>query len=263
MYRMRHKIIRIGEGESAMICPKCGGKIPDDSVFCQECGCKLEENRQKRPKRCEICGAYNDWDARFCERCGQPLDDEEPEEEKIDHKIHGKTILLCGIVIAAILGGIAGLMFWDSLQKESKKEAVEEEIVKEDKKEQTADQDQEEEKAQEQTEPIENKDPEKENEYILPESASRLLTSEDIENLSIQELSYARNEIYARYGRKFKSQELQNYFNSKSWYRGIYDPEDFDQNYNDVVLNEIEKKNADFLREKELERNPEGYQLDE
>ena len=29
------------------------------------------------------------------------------------------------------------------------------------------------------------------------------------------------------------------------------------------MLNEYEKKNADFLREQELEKDPEGYQLDE
>ena len=53
-----------------MICPRCGEKIPNDSVFCQECGHKLDTSQGKRPKRCEICGTYNDWDALFCERCG-------------------------------------------------------------------------------------------------------------------------------------------------------------------------------------------------
>ena len=77
-----------------MICPKCGERIPDDSVFCQECGYKLESDRKKR---CEICGTYNDWDAMFCERCGQPLEDEEPETAEKGNRIQGKTIVLCGI----------------------------------------------------------------------------------------------------------------------------------------------------------------------
>ena len=64
-----------------MICPKCGERIPDDSVFCQECGYKLESDRKKR---CEICGTYNDWDAMFCERCGQPLEDEVTPNGLID-----------------------------------------------------------------------------------------------------------------------------------------------------------------------------------
>jgi hypothetical protein len=54
--------------------------------------------------------------------------------------------------------------------------------------------------------------------YILPDSDTVLLTEADIADLSLQEINYAKNEIYARHGRKFKSSELQNYFNSKYWY---------------------------------------------
>jgi hypothetical protein len=31
----------------------------------------------------------------------------------------------------------------------------------------------------------------------------------------------ARNEIYARYGRVFRDEALQEYFNSKSWYKNL------------------------------------------
>ena len=40
----------------------------------------------------------------------------------------------------------------------------------------------------------------------------------------------ARNEIYARKGRKFHSIELQQYFAAKEWYVPIYEPEYFDAN---------------------------------
>lgn len=53
-----------------------------------------------------------------------------------------------------------------------------------------------------------------------------------------------------------------NYFTSKSWYEGIYDPDDFDANYSDDVLNDYEKKNAEFLRSVEYSMNPNGYELD-
>ncbi len=59
-------------------------------------------------------------------------------------------------------------------------------------------------------------------------------------------------------GGKFKSQELTNYFESKSWYNGIYEPDDFDANYSGL-LNEYEKRNAEFLSEKEHERDAQGY----
>lgn len=244
-----------------MICPRCGEQIPDDSVFCQECGYKLGSNKKKR---CEICGTYNDWDSIFCERCGQPLEDEEPEIEKKKSRIQGKMIVLCGIVIAAIIGGIVGLTAWNHMQQGKKEEKVKtEETAQSTPKKQEDRLPEEQTKPQEPSKFVEEEQTEEKKDYIIPESASKLLTVADIQNLSAKELNYARNEIYARHGRKFKSQELQSYFDTKSWYRGIYDPEEFDEMYNDSMLNEYEKKNADFLRAQELARNPEGYQLDE
>ncbi|MGN1022921.1 MAG: YARHG domain-containing protein, partial [Lachnospiraceae bacterium] len=66
-------------------------------------------------------------------------------------------------------------------------------------------------------------------------------------------------EIYARHGRKFKSKELQNYFNSKDWYEGTVDSDKFDES----VLSSTEKKNASFLATEEFDRDPKGYQLDQ
>lgn len=67
----------------------------------------------------------------------------------------------------------------------------------------------------------------KDSEYIIPDSNSRYLTESDISGLSLQQLNYAKNEIYARRGRKFDSVELQEYFGSKSWYRGTIEPSQF------------------------------------
>lgn len=86
--------------------------------------------------------------------------------------------------------------------------------------------------------------------YIIPDSDTRLLTEDDLRSLSDWELKVARNEIYARHGRMFASQELQDYFNSKSWYHGIIAPEAFDESY----LSEIEKKNAELIKQVEQRR---------
>ncbi|MBO5460578.1 MAG: YARHG domain-containing protein [Ruminococcus sp.] len=94
---------------------------------------------------------------------------------------------------------------------------------------------------------------EKDSEYILPESNQRLLTTSDISGMSIKELNYARNEIYARHGRRFSSQELQSYFDSKSWYNGTISASEFDSKYSGR-LSEIEKKNAEFLLAQEEAR---------
>lgn len=91
--------------------------------------------------------------------------------------------------------------------------------------------------------------------YIIPDSSTRLLTESDVEGLSLKQINYAKNEIYARNGRKFNSNELQEYFNSKSWYNGTINPEDFTND----MLNSIEMRNVEFLSDKEHEINPNGY----
>lgn len=81
-------------------------------------------------------------------------------------------------------------------------------------------------------------------EYILPYSGTRLLTQSDISSMSKERLALARNEIYARHGRRFQTEEYQRYFESCSWYK--INP---NYNYNDdnSNLNEIEEKNVAFL----------------
>lgn len=95
--------------------------------------------------------------------------------------------------------------------------------------------------------------------YILSDSSEIKLTSSDIEVMTLKELCYARNEIYARHGRKFLSSELQNYFNSKSWYKGLIEASDFlDENY----FNQIEKDNVQLLLNREHSLRSDGYPLD-
>jgi len=45
-------------------------------------------------------------------------------------------------------------------------------------------------------------------EYFFYDSDMRLLTESDLEGMSVDEMRLARNEIFARRGRKFKEQEL-------------------------------------------------------
>lgn len=82
-----------------------------------------------------------------------------------------------------------------------------------------------------------------ESEYILPHSNTKKLTNSDLRGLSDDELVLAINEIYARHGRKFNTDYIKSYFNSKSWYKGTVEPDDFDVS----VLNSVEKYNIDFL----------------
>ena len=94
--------------------------------------------------------------------------------------------------------------------------------------------------------------------YILPESSEYYLTDQDIDGMDAQELNYARNEIFARYGREFNSEELMDYFESQDWYMPVYSPEEFDSN----MLNQYEKENVKFLLSREEKLEPGVYQLD-
>ena len=79
--------------------------------------------------------------------------------------------------------------------------------------------------------------------YILADSNSRYISTSDLEGLTKEELSYARNEIYARHGRRFKDEGLQSYFDSKDWYEGTISPDDFRES----MLNDYEIKNAETI----------------
>ena len=78
-------------------------------------------------------------------------------------------------------------------------------------------------------------------EYFFPESSNRYLTDEEISNYTSDQLELAKNEIYARHGRQFVTDYIADYFNSKSWYKGTVNPEDFSTSvFNDYEIQNIE-----------------------
>lgn len=79
--------------------------------------------------------------------------------------------------------------------------------------------------------------------YILPNSDSEYISSDEINDLSAREKRLAINEIYARHGRKFDNAEIREYFEDQSWYNGTIDADDFDES----VLNKYEKANIKKL----------------
>ena len=88
--------------------------------------------------------------------------------------------------------------------------------------------------------------------YIIPDSNSRIITEADLDKLTKEEIKLARNEIYARYGRKFKDDSLNEYFEQFDWYHPETDPDDFDES----ILNEYEVANRDFIVQYEKDK---GY----
>ena len=88
--------------------------------------------------------------------------------------------------------------------------------------------------------------------YILPGSDSRYLSRSELEGFTAEDCRLARNEIYARHGRMFQDEALQNYFNSFDWYHPSISPDDFDES----MLNDYEVANRDLIVAYESEK---GY----
>ncbi len=81
-------------------------------------------------------------------------------------------------------------------------------------------------------------------EFILPESNLRYMTYNDLKGIDATSLRIAKNEIYARHGRMFQSEDLSQYFNSKSWYSGTVSPDSF----SDRVFNDFESGNISMIQ---------------
>lgn len=75
---------------------------------------------------------------------------------------------------------------------------------------------------------------------ILPVSSLRTITEKDLEQLSPAELALARNEIYARHGKRFNTPEYQEYFDARSWYAP-------DAAFQEERLSAVERHNASLI----------------
>ena len=84
-------------------------------------------------------------------------------------------------------------------------------------------------------------------EFVFPEDNVFPINASELEGKTAAECKIARNEIYARHGRRFNDEQLQGYFDLCSWYEGTIAPEDF----SDAVLNDVEKANLQMISEYE------------
>ena len=80
-------------------------------------------------------------------------------------------------------------------------------------------------------------------EYIVSNVDQDVISLDSLRTLSIVDLILARNEIFARHGRRFATDWIQDYFDKQSWYQGTIAPEDFDPD----VLNDVEHANVDRM----------------
>jgi len=86
--------------------------------------------------------------------------------------------------------------------------------------------------------------------YLLP-SNIMYITRSDLEGMTREETVLARNEIYARYGYTFQSDDIRRYFESKQWYRAI--PAVNADTFSTENMNSYERENLKVIQEYEKE----------
>lgn len=87
--------------------------------------------------------------------------------------------------------------------------------------------------------------------YLIGDSNTRNLTEAELSNYTAGEIRLIRNEIYARKGYIFKSQDLKEYFETKPWYNGVISAADFKES----MLNSVEYANIQLILKYEKDRN--------
>jgi len=83
-------------------------------------------------------------------------------------------------------------------------------------------------------------DSKKLNHYIIEDSNTKVI--EQCEHLSYDQLMFAKNEIYARYGYDFSSNKIRSYFDMQEWYKSVSG-----KKVETSQLNQIEQQNVKIL----------------
>ena len=97
-------------------------------------------------------------------------------------------------------------------------------------------------------EPAAGEDDSQGGEYIFPNSGTTELTREEVQGHTKEELRIARNEIYARHGVIFGVEDLDTYFQSKSWYTPTISLREF---LDTMELSMVEENNITMISEME------------
>lgn len=218
---------------------------------------------------CRNCGEELPATAKFCKKCGTPVQKTAVtgESPKMKKPKKSKIPFILASLLLILFLAVGGLFLWRTISNFKESLEAEPSISQQDHLEEQDDMEEIQQKAEEQSQPenlqeeiseesslsedeeiSENEEEnDEESEYFIPESDSRYLTMDELEGYTEDDCRIARNELYARHGRKFADEFLITYFESKSWYEGTIEPEDFDES----VFNEYELANRDLIVEYE------------
>ena len=91
---------------------------------------------------------------------------------------------------------------------------------------------------------------------FIPEVYERPLNQTDLLELDREQLRILRNQYFAVYGREFKSQELQEYFEQQPWYQKSEDGERLAE----ANFTELDKRNLEFIKAAEANFHQEQWE---
>ena len=256
-----------------MFCTNCGAKVPDGTKFCTSCGAELG----RRAARPDDTASMPVVDSQPTMRVSgyapaSPVPSSAPAPREKAGAAGVVAVVMSLVALAAVVALVVVLDPFGLRGTEGSDEAVQtqQEQPAEQANEQDAEKDDDaaesddaapsggdnnvvvvvgqDEQDAEDAEPQEDSST-----YILSDSGSHRYTDGELSDLSDWELYLARNEIFARRGREFRNEDLQRYFESKSWYTPTYSPDDFDARTSEL-LNDVERANAETILKLEQSR---------
>ena len=244
-----------------MFCTKCGNELPVNAKFCTKCGTKVEAFQpgaiqpNLTPQKAPVNqpNLVPQPQQKKTEQVKKPKNSEKISNKNETEKKSGSGamvyLLIGAAVLIIILIAIIVLLFIKGNQPAKQDDIIDKPVVtteqttetemsteQTDRKDVSGQQE-----ASEKTSEVINKEDTTGNEDMGTDGA--VGKEADLENLTQEDLRIARNEIYARHGRKFLDEGLQEYFNGKSWYNGTIEPDDFKED----MLSEIERTNEDTI----------------
>ncbi len=84
--------------------------------------------------------------------------------------------------------------------------------------------------------------------------STQIIKEEQIKDLSIDEIRFLTNDLFARKGYKFDNIDIHNYYTEKVWYKPVSDN-------NKIIFNNIEKQNIKILQDRTTELKEEREKL--
>lgn len=222
-------------------CTKCGAEVSDKVKFCPKCGSIQKVNR-KEYDNTSNGDSTNDYTITMPKI--PPVESKggrEIYETQNDSKGDIVKLVFIGtfigmFILAAACGGYYLFAEKDnSLNKQNNNKIVEK---TEDSKNNTAEKDDntsKDNKEANKTNDMNTSNKEaKAGDYIFYDSSNLRLTDAQLNSLSRENLSLARNEIYARHGFVFQTEPYKSYFSNKTWYKANPSFKGSDEEINEV-----------------------------